>query len=372
MLAAIIFWGSSTPEQSITFTDSLFLTVSAMTQAGLNTINLSQLNTWQQIILFILILIGSSVLISSVVVHTRKSAFEKRFADIVEKERERRKALRSPRSFHRTSTQQKTNASEAPPPAVNGFVTIGQPNRPTAPATNAVGVEAHGENNEKILRQTTPPTRYNGATVTEDVDDIRHGRSEGDISGSALASASASPPLHTSFNRIKFAEDQPGKVLSNRRRQGSLEVMTHAASHLHLSSPRTPHIPTSRANNEEDDETEGGIRMSATRREEFRSTSKYFDSDGIIGRNSQFHSLSLTERERLGGVEYRALVLLEIIVIAYYILFQLIGCLGLGAWIAYNQSSTTLENGLNPWWTGIFLGVSAFNNNGMSLLDASK
>jgi hypothetical protein len=34
LTSAIIFWGSSTPAKSVSFTDSLFLCVSAMTEAG--------------------------------------------------------------------------------------------------------------------------------------------------------------------------------------------------------------------------------------------------------------------------------------------------------------------------------------------------
>jgi hypothetical protein len=34
LISAIIFWGSSTPAKSVSFTDSLFLCVSAMTEAG--------------------------------------------------------------------------------------------------------------------------------------------------------------------------------------------------------------------------------------------------------------------------------------------------------------------------------------------------
>lgn len=33
LIAAIIFWGSSTPARSVSFTDSLFLAISAMTLA---------------------------------------------------------------------------------------------------------------------------------------------------------------------------------------------------------------------------------------------------------------------------------------------------------------------------------------------------
>src|SRR5215469_11715118 len=90
LVTAIIFWGSSTPPRSVRFVDSLFLTVSAMTEAGLNTINLSTLNTWQQIMLFLLIMLGSSIWVSAFVVHVRRKAFEARFREEIERERRRR------------------------------------------------------------------------------------------------------------------------------------------------------------------------------------------------------------------------------------------------------------------------------------------
>ena len=49
LTTAIIFWGSSTPERSVRFIDAVFFTVAAMTEAGLNTVNLSELSTWQQV-----------------------------------------------------------------------------------------------------------------------------------------------------------------------------------------------------------------------------------------------------------------------------------------------------------------------------------
>lgn len=41
LLASVIFWGCARPAQSIDYWDSLFLTVSALTSAGLNSLNLS-------------------------------------------------------------------------------------------------------------------------------------------------------------------------------------------------------------------------------------------------------------------------------------------------------------------------------------------
>ncbi|KAF2189164.1 TrkH-domain-containing protein [Zopfia rhizophila CBS 207.26] len=61
------------------YTDSLFVTVSVMKLAGLNTVNLSTLTAFQQFMLFLLIIIGSAIFVSAFVVDVRKKAFEKRF-----------------------------------------------------------------------------------------------------------------------------------------------------------------------------------------------------------------------------------------------------------------------------------------------------
>ena len=61
LAASLIFWGSSDPPKRVPYSDSLFLVVSAMTLAGLNTVSLSDLNTFQQSILFTLLLLGSAI-----------------------------------------------------------------------------------------------------------------------------------------------------------------------------------------------------------------------------------------------------------------------------------------------------------------------
>jgi hypothetical protein len=67
------------------------------------------------------------------------------------------------------------------------------------------------------------------------------------------------------------------------------------------------------------------------------------------GRNAQFFGLSKAEREHLGGVEYRAITLLAYIVPAYFLLWQVLGCMGLAAYMAHNKASVTRANGINPW-----------------------
>ncbi len=60
-----------------------------MTQAGLNPVNLSSLSTFQQVIIFALIIVGNQGFVSVVVVGVRKRAFERAF---VERDREKRGA----------------------------------------------------------------------------------------------------------------------------------------------------------------------------------------------------------------------------------------------------------------------------------------
>jgi len=50
---------------------------------GLNTVNLSSLNTFQQVVLFLLMIIGSAIFVSAFVILVRLKAFEKEFVHVV-------------------------------------------------------------------------------------------------------------------------------------------------------------------------------------------------------------------------------------------------------------------------------------------------
>lgn len=83
LVSSVVFWGSSSGGGfRVGYIDSLFLVVSAMTGTGLNTVNLSQLNSWQQTMLFLLILFGGPIWVSIWTVLARKRAFERRFYDV--------------------------------------------------------------------------------------------------------------------------------------------------------------------------------------------------------------------------------------------------------------------------------------------------
>ncbi|MCJ1471654.1 hypothetical protein MMC13_000294 [Lambiella insularis] len=359
MLTSVIFWGASTPARCVTYTDSLFLVVSAMSEAGLNTVNLSQLNTFQQFLLFLLIMLGSAIWVSSAVVHVRRAAFERRFKDVVAANREQRKQRKNSGLGQSQSTSEKKATSGFRlQPEVDGIVVRG--------------------------RAIHSPERQNGH-IDENIQQNL---------GDQIQSDKDKIYVNNSIGRQDSEEEPEAAKLSSRedKRDAVPETSNNAVTspRIHFASPSSPI---------EDRAHRGVFSMSgvgarpdisnfpkfndaatydfslATLTQEkdklIHGTQKYFSSEGFIGRNSQFHSLSHAERERLGGVEYRAVTLLEVIVPLYFVLWQFLGCIGLGAWVSINASDTALQNGLNPWWVGSFNAVSAFNNSGMSLLDAN-
>jgi hypothetical protein len=56
-------------------------------------------------------------------------------------------------------------------------------------------------------------------------------------------------------------------------------------------------------------------------------------------------------------LEYDALCLLSYLVPAYFFLFQLLGAIGVGAWMQINRPDLALQNGLDPFWTGSFFAI---------------
>ncbi|GKT64982.1 cation transporter [Colletotrichum tofieldiae] len=256
LLASVLFYASSNPHGSISYVDSLFLVVSAMTEAGLNTVNLSEMTVWQQVMLWLLIIIGSSVWVSIWTVLARKHIFEKSLREIVQAEEERD-------------------------------------------------------------RQHDRQPIFNGGTASR-------GKGEASVTGV-----------------MDLGDSNPARAMGNHITIDTSENLTRRSTHSASSSvkPARPWLS--------------------------------FLSSAKEGRNSQFHSLTASERSRLGGHEYRALRLLAVVVPVYSVLWQVLGSLALGAWIANNVPAVATSNGANPWWAGIFFAVSAFNNSGMSLLDAN-
>ncbi|KAI2616194.1 TrkH-domain-containing protein [Hypomontagnella submonticulosa] len=336
LVSSLIFWASSDPKFSISYVDSLFLVTSAMTEAGLNTVNLSQMTTWQQVLLWLLIIIGSSIWVSIWTVFVRKHAFEVRFQEIVRKERKRRLERRNTSLTLLPITHRiRTFARSRTGPDSGNNVSRGQ--HPTI-ALPVISQPSDGRPISAIVppqREADLPSESLHLPCASDP----HARRRSLVQAGDVASAAPAPDAERDDGgnpeHIAFADD-----LRVRTRSTSV-APSGVTTQIHLSSADTAF------------------------------TNQTYLRGRKVGRNGQFHGLTSEEREELGGTEYRALKLLSIVVPLYFFLWQFLGSVSLGAWIANNLPQPALDNAISPWWNGIFNGVSAFNNSGMSVLDAN-
>ncbi|KAF2668432.1 TrkH-domain-containing protein [Microthyrium microscopicum] len=371
LVSGLIFWGSSTPSRSIPFADALFLCISAMTEAGLNTVNLSTLNTWQQIILFLLIMMGSSIFVSISVVHVRRKAFEERF--LTEVQKRKRMGTRIRRTFSRArsasisrgpthankdedrieETSSETNGDQGPS-EMNNHLAISDSSSPN-PAIDYTQTQkplsSHGTKEATSLPRDDPAV--SSPPVSQFAGPVAMSR--GAVINDALSTTPVSD--HIAFSDdTRFRDTRSHKSVHRR-----LFDMSGVGAQPHRGfRDSTPNLPTQR-----------GHRFSVALPSNDVESQHRIRGLGEVGRNSTFHHLDFAERERLGGAEYKAVLFLSWLIPIYFVGLQLLGCLSMGAYTSVYYSSLTKSNGLNPWWVGAFNAVSAFNNCGMSLLDAN-
>ncbi|KAI8958065.1 TrkH-domain-containing protein [Daldinia sp. FL1419] len=330
LISSVVFWGSSNPRASISYVDSLFLVTSAMTEAGLNTVNLSQMTTWQQVLLWLLIIIGSSIWVSIWTVLVRKHAFEARFEEIVRKERKRRLERRNPSLTllpitHRLRTLGRSRTGQDNSEGIPPWEQLQSVNLP---------VISH-PSDRRLVSAIVPQQQESGAYTSGSYPRSVTAAEDTTPAPTATNAEEGNMGVAAATDHVVFADD-----LRSGARSTSVAASGTTAQR-HLSSTDTAVNPRS------------------------------YLKGHKVGRNGQFHGLTSEEREELGGTEYRALKLLSIIVPLYFFLWQFLGCISLGAWIANNLPGPARENAISPWWNGIFNGVSAFNNSGMSVLDAN-
>lgn len=95
----------------------------------------------------------------------------------------------------------------------------------------------------------------------------------------------------------------------------------------------------------------------------------YLSWEPTIGRNSQFPDLTEEQREELGGIEYRSLKTLALVLITYFWGFWLLGVICLLPWIRRDNRYGAIvdEAGQDRTWWGFFTSNSAFMDLGFTL-----
>jgi potassium uptake Trk family protein len=321
IVGTLIFWGSSSPAYSIGWWDSMFMVMSALTSSGLNTVNLSQLATFQQVELLVLMMIGNQILVSYFTVAFRKHIFEKRFEDIVETEREKRK---------KTS---KIGSVVGMTGAMFGLPVMSSFGKGQAQSKSHSLKHLNNTGSTAVVHVSTDETSDPYAQTTNGMAPVEIDRTQPHVG--------FLEPIreHRSF------EERPLSATT-----GHSIYATH--SHQSESTRRRPQTAESKSF--------PGFNVQTFMKEQKRN----------IGRNGQFFNLDSDQREYLGGVEYRSLKFLSVFIMMYFLLWQFFGAITLGAWMYVFEKEACAVNEQNPWWAGIFLAISAYSNAGFTLLDA--
>ncbi|KFX92700.1 hypothetical protein O988_07161, partial [Pseudogymnoascus sp. VKM F-3808] len=99
----------------------------------------------------------------------------------------------------------------------------------------------------------------------------------------------------------------------------------------------------------------------------------YISFHPTIGRNSAFVDLSESQREELGGIEYRSLKTLAIVLVSYFWFGTIFTTISLVPWIVNNARYGPIVDaaGMSRTWWGFFTAMSSFNDLGFSLVPDS-
>jgi hypothetical protein len=275
----------------------------------------SDSNTWQQFILFLLIICGSAIFVSSIILHIRKSAFERKLEELAERKRRRLRL----RTLTFSMSKRKAPAADSREEAIASGVARGIAIEDPDPEAEYVPTFAARVRTESMSNVPKPNKAPNGAV----------GLHEEEPSSGHIAFEDQPHPVRQTTSRS----------LRLTRQRSFLPSNSGVAAHSMANHPRNAQ-PVVHDNEREP--TEGNRSRSGS----LAKLERYIgDFSGFVGRNSQFHHLSEKERRALGGMEYDAICVLSYLVPLYFVLFQLFGAIGVGAWLQINRPSIALTNG---------------------------
>ncbi|KAI0187659.1 cation transport protein-domain-containing protein [Xylaria flabelliformis] len=433
----------------LAYIDALAFAAGANTQAGLNTIDLNLLNTFQQLVMYFCALLSNPITIHSSVVFLRLYWFEKRFQHIVKEAQSRRVTISKSRSKAQAEVENAERGlngrnikvmRDAGPSAriandgmlldaysINGGL---KPDPLANTSGSETGSEQRGPDDEPQL--APPQIKFaddvRTSNAIEDDDDAPIPLPGRRTNAEHIAILEKQRKADKSVLRIpgprdadkgalpeEFEEADEDPQISHRRRESSVERPRIAQRPLPygerqqtitIAEPDRPRkddhsIPKQLEENmEAAAHVAGAIRFRKPRKEGERfhgsdtssilrsrisplrriktvlTQSKdadpmpYLSWQPTIGRNSQFVDLTEEQREELGGIEYRSLKTLALVLTIYFWGYSIFGIITLVPWMLHNNqsySSLVEADGINPVWWGFWTANSAFMDLGFTL-----
>ena len=404
IFVSIILYGiGTTLSEPFPYIDALFLGSGSSTQSGLNTIDINKLRTGQQVMLMFAAMMCNPIVIHSFVVFVRLYMFEKRFKDIV----------KDARALRRTKSKSKTMH---PDPEANpelsvrgraiqilrdtGRILQKHESEPIEAAAKDVDSsdtdfkeKSVTEPNEK--HELMPARSSEELRIPQQLDTEQHIRfleyqRRDTVAGEALHIPS--PREFARGGKVQEVSEMGGltrRVTSNFDESQSEEPQQRLPRHITINEPEIHHphnrpLPraSSRQKTQPSDQEPASHQFyqkskrsntfsSFRRSNTVRSTegTPYLSYQPTIGRNSFFVNLTEEQREELGGIEYRALKTLALVLICYFVCFHILGWICFVPWILrdHRYGNVVQEAGQGRVWWGLFTASSMFNDLGFTL-----
>jgi Trk-type K+ transport system membrane component len=367
---------------------------------GLNTVDMNTIFFGQQFTLFLVSMVTNPIFIHSSVVFVRLYMFEKRFKDIVRDAR----ALRRTKSKSRTQPLD-PEAQDLRGRAIKILRDTGRrlTRHESAPLPRQVeddetssdqGKEKHEEPESGAdLEQVASPDDLRDVRLPSVIDPethirfLEHQRNDEDEEALHIPS----PREFDRGGRPQNVSEMGGLT----RRVTSLGETEQTAPlpmgrHITINEPEMhhPHRAATQRNisrqrtatQEREPEPHQRLRPKKQRSGTFSSFRRtntgrsiegapYLSYQPTIGRNSFFVNLTEEQREELGGIEYRALKTLAVVLVCYFLCFHFISWICLVPWILETpQYGDVVRNvGQGRVWWGFFTGSSLFNDLGLTI-----
>ncbi|GAA6053434.1 hypothetical protein JCM3770_005164 [Rhodotorula araucariae] len=232
LIVSGIFYASNGPsaENQIAYIDALFMVVSAMTVTGLNSILFVRMTLWQQVILFLLMTIGSTSFVSILVIVIRRQFFRNKFEYMVAHDESARKrvneigaqeAARAGRAYQAFDDIHRpghaawftgilpggggfvTPATPRPSPAGSPHLTLDDSEREREKAREKEKAAAAAKKKKKkleklsadMIKRVDVPVRINEMSVSGRLGEGQGRSREGDSPAAAAAPTPPQPPL---------------------------------------------------------------------------------------------------------------------------------------------------------------------------------
>ncbi|KAJ7743346.1 potassium transporter [Mycena metata] len=364
LVAAAIFYASN-GRFHVSFLDSLFF-YSAMTVCGLSTVNLSTLTPWQQVILYVLMLIGDFTVVSWIMVLVRKWYF-RNVCQYIDYQLAHRHPSKSRTMFLKSISSpiamfKQTEEVPMPEKAGNPTFDLTQPT-PRATLDDAPLSEEHVLSDartfsssplqETISLSPAPTTPAVNFGITTSVDPLPRQQTirEGVVFPRRTATIYSSNRQPAPENK-KYQGNGgfPGPVTLARRlfKRGAPTAFRKLERKMTL-----PYTETLAA-----------------------KEVPWLSFDGlVVGRNSAFRTETLEDEqiEFIGGVEYRALRLLSYLIPAYFVAAQLFAFILLAPWLSatkqYDAVFAVQPKLVQKPWYSLFIVLGAYSGGGLSLVD---